>query len=117
MKGHKWWMKIFNFLFYQSIVNLYIFYQEAYSVLGMKSMFYMAFNIALNNYLCGPQISAWNMVWKPKTSIYKKVVNGPTKPNLRWKCIICLKKMKYYCTSYKCSWACSTKCHAWIHNH
>ena len=79
MSSHKWWLKVFIFGLDQSIVNTYIMYLKRCSELGQKSLSHMNFNIAIVDYIVGPQIAARKQkggLPRPRCSVKEKGPHG-----------------------------------------
>jgi hypothetical protein len=108
MRGHKWWFKKFGFVLDQSLVNMFIMYQDRMIELGLRPLFHMLFNIQLARYLLQGALdrNARRTIQIPQPR-HPRPPHVPKPTKLRRPCMHCGKPASYYCDG------CGTK---WIHN-
>jgi hypothetical protein len=117
LRCHKWWIKVYAFVFDQSLVNMLIMYRERCLEIGQKPLSHMKFNIAVADHLVAPQVAARQLSRAPK-----KVVNAPKKvhsphvSSLYRKCVNCGKKVNKYYPGCNYSWMCALRCYTEWYN-
>ena len=121
LRSHKWWQKVFCFVFDQSIINMYILYIEECVEHNVKPLKHLFFNLALADYLVKPLIMhrAQARVPVPRVRLGRRqrLPHGPSKGRLKRQCVVCKKVMKYFCVGCGYKWLCVEKgCFTWYHN-
>jgi hypothetical protein len=116
LRCHKWWIKVFAFVFDQSLVNMPIMYRERCLEVGQKPLSHMMFNIVIADHLVAPQVAARQLSRAlKKVATACKKVHGPHASSLYQKCVNCGKRVNKYCPGCNYSWMCALECYTGWH--
>lgn len=113
LRCYKWWMKIFNLIVDQTMVNSYVTWVKEMEQLGLCIPSHLAFKIAVGKHMLADAIEARSRHKEVRGPAPRRPVRTQThfRSKLKRKCVICGQVQKWFCPACRNKWMCREECY------